>query len=141
MFSTTLLQGFGIKKSTIRKAIQYAMAHSDLTFSRESNNTHAIIDKINEKFKVSMSDEIKEQLLDHLTDLLEVSSGFDLNISKFNERCSVIGEQARSYRVKFYDTILRVTALIKLLPEYKINLEQDQINREPLYFDKNIGEL
>ena len=32
------------------------------------------------------------------------------------------------------------TELIKLLPDYKIDPEQDAVNREPLYFDKSIGD-
>ena len=44
-----------------------------------------------------------------------------------------ISQQANSFRNQFYETIIRVIELIKLLPEYKIDPEQDATLIESLY--------
>lgn len=140
LFSTALANfGSDIKKSTVRKAINHSMVHCDLTQLPGSSNQYVFVDKANELLKVTMSVELKEKLLSHLAGLLEIAQNLDENISEFNLRVKEMSEQAHSFRTQFYEAILRITSLINLLPEYKINPEQDQINREPLYFDKSIG--
>ena len=76
-------------------------------------------------------------MLVDLTSWVEAIGEYDLRRNGPTE----ISVQARSYRSQFFDTIIRVTELMKLLPEYKIDPVQDAINRETLYFDKTIGEV
>lgn len=136
-FAATLgSAGFDIKKTKIRQAINHAIVHCDLSDTQSS-----IMNKISEILKESLTGDVKDKLMTYLTDLVTISNDSDSEMSEYIQKSKDIGEQARSYRARFYDTILRVTTLINLLPEYKINPEQDQINRELLYFDKSIGEV
>ena len=45
----------------------------------------------------------------------------------------------KNYRTEFYNVILRVTELIKLLPDYHVDHEKEAVHRESLYFDAGIG--
>ncbi len=56
------------------------------------------------------------------------------------ERAETINIDLRSYRREFYDAIIRVTGLLELLPDYRINPEKQSQNRESLAFDALIGE-
>jgi hypothetical protein len=132
--------GFEIKKNTTRQAVNHALIHSDLVNSQSAESGTIFVEKFNDVIKVQLTTEIKEQLLKNFSDLLELTMNFHSKITSFNERATLLSEQSQSFRTQFYQTILRVTELISLLPDYKINSEQDAINREPLHFDKTIGE-
>lgn len=129
-----------IKKSSIRKALNKALIHCDLVKDQSQNNKDVLVDKLNQSLKISSTAEIKETVLMHLGGLLQIIESLDTKLGEFADRTNQMGQQTKSFRTQFYETILRVTELIKLLPEYKINPEQDAINREPLYFDRTIGE-
>lgn len=129
-----------IKKSSIRKALNKALIHCDLVKDQSQNSKDVLVDKLNQSLKISPTAEIKETVLMNLGGLLQIIESLDTKLGEFADRTNQMGQQAKSFRTQFYETILRVTELIKLLPEYKINPEQDAINREPLYFDRTIGE-
>lgn len=139
--ATTMLKrnNFDSKNSLIRNGINHALIYCDLVISQSLDNKYLFIDKVNEIIKIPLTDEIKEQLINSFSELLNLTISFNANISSFFERATEMSEQAHSYRTQFYETILRVNELIKLLPDYKIDPIQDVINREPLYFDKSIG--
>ncbi|MBL7478808.1 hypothetical protein [Legionella bononiensis] len=141
LINTTLKSnGFEINKSTIRSAVNYAIIHCDYVKAASLGNELLIVEEFNKITKLKLSDELKKIILGNMSDILEILSHFDSQISSFYQENKVLGEQAKSYRSQFYDTILRVAELIKLLPEYKIDPQQDAINKESLYFDKTIGE-
>lgn len=129
-----------VKKSEFRRAVEHALIYCDLTHSEEQNNKYLLFDACNEMLKIESIEELKESLAGHFTALIKLMVDFYEKVTLFNERATEIGEQALSFRSQFYATILRVNELIALLPEYKIDPVQDAINREPLYFDKSIGE-
>ena len=56
------------------------------------------------------------------------------------EQSETIHIDLRSYRREFHDMIIRVTSLMELLPDYRINPEKQSQNRESLAFDALIGE-
>lgn len=132
LFSTTLASaGIDVKKSVVRKAINHIMIHG----VDKGKVTEAIASELN----TSISDDLNDKLLAHLAGLISLSNDFTQNIQEFTQKTEQMAIDSRNFRTQFYDIILRTTALIKLLPDYRINMEQDKINREPLYFDKNIG--
>ncbi|RUR16397.1 hypothetical protein ELY21_12945 [Legionella sp. km535] len=132
--------GFEVKKSAIRTAINYAIIHCDYVKAASLGNKLLIIEEFTKGIQLTLSDDLKNKILNNMSDILEILSHFDSQMSEYNQENKILGEQAKSYRSQFYDTILRVTELIKLLPEYKIDPDQDAINKESLYFDKSIGE-
>lgn len=131
---------FDIKKSMVRQAVNFALINCDLSDSQGTNSKYLFIDKFNEIIKIQLNDDIKESLVKNLAELIDLTMGFYTKIDNFNLRATELSELSQSFRTQFYETILRVNELISLLPDYKINPEQDAINREPLHFDKTIGE-
>lgn len=127
------------KKSKIREAINHALIYCNM--AEVQNNKYLFIDKMNEVLNVSLSEDLKEKIVNILSEVLQMDMDFDEQISDFVAQTEELSRTANSYRSQFYETILRVVDLLKSLPEYKIDAEQDAINREPLYFDKNIGAL
>lgn len=98
------------------------------------------INKVVGLLKLSESSDNRSQLEQILNPFFEVVSAVNQQIEDQLNNALIITEKARSYRSQFYQTALRVIELIKLLPEYKIDPAQDEINRESLQFDKSIGE-
>lgn len=128
-----------VLKSTIKKAINHAMIHCDL--AGFANDQYFVVDKMNELLKVNLSEEQKIAITNQLTDIITLSNESESIIAPYILRTEEICIQANSFRTQFYDTIIRVMGLIKLLPDYRLDEIQDQINREPLHFDNRIGEL
>jgi len=74
-----------------------------------------------------VNDELKDELVkDELTIYVEKSD--------------VMGINLRDYRSQFYSSILKVTELLNLLTDYRIDKEQTTENRESLHFDSHIGD-
>lgn len=130
--------GTELKPSEIRLAINYGIANNRLQDANTRELDSTFIVKMNEKLKAST--DLHSKLNEILGSLVAISMEFEANLTDFFYQTAQLNEQARSYRAQFYETILRVIDLIKLLPEYKIDPVQDAINRESLYFDKTIGE-
>ncbi|TAL64331.1 MAG: hypothetical protein EPN84_03575 [Legionella sp.] len=124
---------------SVKSAINHAMIHCDL--AGFSNDQYFVIDSMNEILKLNLNEEQKIKINDQLTDLIKISLDFEGTIDPYINQSEVICVQANSFRTQFYDTIIRVMGLINLLSDYRLNEIQDQINREPLYFDRDIGKL
>lgn len=137
--ASLISHGFDVKKSTIKQAIHHAMVHCDLTQLTALKNKYTLIDSMNEIFHLPLTAAMKEALMSLFSELPVISLEFDSLMHEFLQQTKALGSQAQSFREQFYNTILRVTHLIQLLPDYKINPEQDEINREALYFDSSIG--
>lgn len=128
-----------VKKSQLRQAITNALIHYDLRDA--SSETHVgFIDEMNKITQLTLDDLIKDNLLKKMAELFEVTHSVYRIIDEFTETASQLRIEAISFRTQFYQTILRVTEMIRFLPDYRINSEQDFVNRESLYFDKTIGE-
>lgn len=128
-------EGFSVKPSTIRQAIHHVFIHCGSGHEEPS----LVVNTLNEIIACSLNAEIKDKLLHDLSELITHSAVFEETTAAFYIQTQSMHEKAKSYRTQFYNTILRINDLIKLVPDYKINVEQDVINRELLYFDKSIG--
>ncbi|MGL5742826.1 MAG: hypothetical protein ACRCXC_09930 [Legionella sp.] len=133
--------GFSDLKSHLRKAVSHALIHCNVGEALAQNDRYAFVDKMNELLKRDLTDSLKDEMNDCLSNVLQIEYDFDTEISDFTDNIQEITRLSNSYRNQFFDTILRVIDLLKLLPDYKIDPDQDAINREPLYFDKTIGAL
>lgn len=128
-----------INKNLIHKGLINVVIRCDLRLS-SAGSIDVYVEQFNAASNSSETIKTKEILLEHLQMIIEFSTHFEGTLKEYTERAKDLSHLARSYRVQFYETILRVLDLIKMLPEYKIDPEQDQVNRESLYFDKAIGE-
>lgn len=135
------LKSEGPAKSKVRQAINHALIYCDLTDPQLQSNQFLFIEKMNEILKTSLNEGIKEKIMENMSELLKIVLGFDANVRTYIDQAEEMSLQMNSFRKQFFDTIIRVVDLIKLLPEYKLDPIQDVINREPLYFDKSIGAL
>lgn len=135
------LSRVGDIKSKMRQAIIHALIYCDLNDPQLQSNEFLFTEKLNEVLKISLTQELKTQLMKDLSGVLDIVLSFDDKMRLFVEQCEEMNAEALSFRDQFYNTILRVVDLLNLLPEYKINPVQDAVNRESLYFDKSIGAL
>ncbi len=142
LLTTTLKNaGFADAKTKARHAIIHALIFCNLSEPQLQSNQFLFIEKMNEILKISLKEDVKEKIMENLFSVLNIVLNFDANVEIFIEKAKEMTVRANSFRSQFYETIIRVMELIKLLPEYRIDLDQDAINREPLYFDKSIGAL
>lgn len=137
IYNLTKKKGSDSTKEQIEVAILHALIHAGVEPASRNTNRSNFIDKI----KFNGVEEIKGQLDQQLEDFFNVLSNANEQISELLSTVFNFTEIARTYRSQFYQTVLRVLDLIRLLPEYKIEQEQDMINRESLHFDKSIGEV
>lgn len=109
-------------------------------FSVNNPQKDTYIDSMSEALKIKIDDSLKKQLIEQLSSFFDVLVNADSTINQLMSHVADISSAARSYRTRFYESVLRVVELINLLPEYRINPAQDAVNRESLYFDNTIGE-
>lgn len=126
-------------KTKIEESITYALTYCDLIDPQLQSNQFLFLEKMNEILKITLNKDLKEEIMEDLTEVLDVVLHFKANIRTYLEQAKEINVQANLFRTQFYDAILRVTELINLLPDYRIDPVQDAANRETLYFDKSIG--
>lgn len=140
---TTTLNNAGLTdaKTKVRPAIIHALIFCDLSDPQLQSNQFLFTEKMNDRLKISLKEDLKAKIMENLSAVLKIILNFDECVETYLERAKEMTVHANSFRSQFYDTIIRVMELIQLLPEYKIDLDQDAINREPLYFDKSIGAL
>ena len=138
----SLFEYNGITRSV--REIKDSFIHA-LIFSGTCNNTNRVDKGL---FIRTMNETLKAEDLDNITDVLELelTAFFEIvetayeRIGDYQDRVHELTGLARSFRKQFYDSVLRIVELMTMLPEYTINYDQDQVNRESLHFDKSIGE-
>lgn len=133
--STLKSMGVDSKPSEIRKALHYALAKSSLLAS----NRDDFIISMNEVLNTEQLISAKEKIITSLEEMIIITTDFNHQYNQCIETVEELSVRARGFRSQFYETIVRVLSLIKLLPDYTIDPVQDSINRETLHFDKTIG--
>lgn len=68
------------------------------------------------------------------------SFGVGEQMQVYLQRSEALNIRFRKYRKDFFDAILKTNELIACLPDYRIDVEKDSVNREPLFFDASLGE-
>ena len=131
--------GMNASKELIKNSMMHALIYCGVDDAGNSFNKSRFIDKMNEIIKINMTSEIKNKL-EQLNGFFDTILSSNEKISELLENVLIITQVARSFRTQFYQAALHVIELLKLLSEYRIDPEQDIINRESLYFDKTIGE-
>ena len=84
--------------------------------------------------------ELRKKLVVILTNFSTHRTQIDKILAAYLEQTNDIGVSMRGYRSQFYQLILQVTELIKLLPDYRPDLMREEENRSSLNFDAKIGE-
>lgn len=134
------LYGMEVSKSLVKDAVTHAIIYCGINTTAETSSRLKFIDTMNEILKVDLTDNLKQETVNQLGPIFDVLLTTKETIDEYLAQVDEITRAARSYRHQFYDKVLKVIELIKMLPEYRINPEQDAVNRESLQFDKSIGE-
>ncbi len=135
----TELQFHGLDndQKLIMQLLQVLLTHADL--STEINLQDALWLRGEKIMGEKLSPEVKQIFINQLTRLNEYTAEIDPTLTNFINQINEMGVSVRTWRSDFYNLILRVNDLIKLLPEYQYDPTQNEENRESLYFDADIG--
>ena len=99
---------------------------------REQEALHQVLIAESQATLIALSQDLKRIEKD--------SVAFEAELEPYVERAETLNINLRNYRSQFYNLILRVTELLLLLPDYKIDETKANENREALQFDALIGE-
>jgi hypothetical protein len=128
-----------VDAKSVKKAFMQAFIYCELKEGDTKSET-VFIEKTAQALEKTIDSATKDELKGYLVGLFQATINFSNEISSFIEKVNGLNAEACSFRTQFYEKVLKITELLTMLSEYKVNPEQDAINREPLYFDKNIGE-
>lgn len=141
LMATLDKNGLSIDKKSLFKAINHALISCDLSDPQLQSKQFLFTEKMNDLLKMQLTEDLKEKIMADLVPVFELVNNLEATTRPFIEDADEVTVEANSFRSQFHDTIIRVMELIQLLPEYKLDLEQDAMNREPLHFDISIGAL
>lgn len=116
----TLLCNFNFKTMTLSHEKQWEHAEKVLSIKLNTQQRSIIIEKLKT---------LGEFTLDNALELVN-----------FNEETTIINSRIRTFRNDFYELILRAKEIISILPEYRLNLDQENENKSSLLFDPKLGE-
>lgn len=129
-----------VTKELVQKAMNHALIYSGIGKSQGESEMERFIVCLGEVLN-PVNEQVKQKILDTLADLFNYLNNMKSQHEEFIIATEEDGVKARSFRVGFYEKILRVTELIKMLSDYKIDPVQDAINREALHFDRTLGNI
>lgn len=129
--------GAEVTKSTLEKAMQTLL----IDVKKDSLDRNSPLwDKVEKQLGVTLNSEARHAVLDALQPFAVITQTLDDLLSQYSPQAAEMGEHLRSIRKAFYHIIIRVTELLKLLPDYRYDHEQDMENRAALYFDSEWGD-
>ena len=103
---------------------------------REQERMHQILIAESQATLITLSQNFKQLLT------IVENKPYFLNeeLAVFIERSETMNLDLRNYRSQFYNIVLRITELLALLPDYRVDEVKTNENRESLQFDALIGE-
>lgn len=122
-------------------AITYALIYSGYHNNDDADGKRIFIAKMSEYCKASFTAEQNEELEIELTPLFAVLEKTEQQIKELLSSVQELSISIRHFRTEFYESILRILNLMNMLPEYRMDAEQDAYNRQLLSFDKTLGEM
>ena len=135
------LAAFAIMKSdnVIMQSLIILLTSYD--FKSHFNNKKTSWDSVEKILEIRLNNEIQQVFLDEISKLSNLFSATDASLTDFGLQIKQMSLQLRQFRTDFYNFIIRANELIKLLPDYTINSQQNLENREALFFDSTLGGL
>lgn len=88
----------------------------------------------------TLESDVRQIFIKEIEKLAEVTTETEEGLREFSEQVEDMGIRLRQARKAFHDFIIRAMELIKLLPDYRVNVQQTNENREALHFDSALGE-
>ncbi len=133
-----ILRNHDIIKSeeVMKDAIQTAMVY----YEKDDNPSAEFWEKISTVLGVELDQQIRSEFLSTLVVFNEQRQQIEGVLASYIDRTEEVEKHLKDFRTEFYDLILRVNELVKILPDYKPNPEQEAKNKSALNFDAKIGE-
>ncbi len=125
----------------IKNTIVYSLMHHGLFVAEEEGTKKEFMQLLNKQLNTSPNELLQKEMEFVLSSFFVLLSQNQPHINELLNQTQDMIATARNYRTQFYNSALKTLELIRMLPDYKINEEQDIINRQHLYFDKTIGEV
>lgn len=129
-------EGLALSEDTISRALIFLLIQIEPQQRISNDNWQAVEQLLTQVLSAQQRQIFIEQI--HFFN--ESSEDLNSTLDALLEQTSTMSLILKKYRIDFYAFILRVTDLIKLLPEYHNNQAQTEENRQSLYFDSKIGE-
>lgn len=133
-------QGIVCTKEMIQRAIRLAMIHFEGDLNEQLSTTSPVWSSFEHELNTSLNDSIKMKVSDVLQELLRSQTSIDEVLDKYLALSDQMSYDLRELRQQFFQLILRVTELIKALPDYRYDSERSAENLEALNFDTSLGE-
>jgi len=124
----------------ILQSVNSLLVDYDLSQGNPLKHTGGQWARVETHLKQSLDLEARQVFVEQIAMLANYTADLDILLNGFMEKINEMNQGLKQYRSDFYSTILRVTDLIKLLPEYRHDMKQIEENREALRFDSEIGE-
>lgn len=126
--------------TAIVQAINVLLIMQDFTSGEEINLKGESWSRVEKIIGQSLSTESRQAFVNQISKLRAFMGEIESTLSAFIDKIRDMSNTLRNFRKQFYELILKVNELIKLLPEYRANQAQTEENRESLHFDTAIGE-
>lgn len=134
-------QGLDKNEELISEATNSLLAHYSLKQGEAIKLSGENWTRIEQLFKERLSNEARQIFADQLINLAEFNTEIDSLVHELIIKISNMTDELKNYHKKFYELILRINELIKLLPDYRYNKEQTDENKVSLFFDTDIGKM
>ena len=140
MDKTLRINGIVKEDPMIQQAVRAAMVHYNKMDERMLSSSSPFWDKLSEVLDSPLDETLRRQLESALTPFQDPREEIENILATYLQQTSDVAIALRGFRSQFYELILQVTELVKLLPDYRPNPIKEAENRIPLEFDAQIGE-
>lgn len=125
----------------LQHAVRYFLIHSSGELTQDLLEVPELfwVD-VASTWPVELIDELRQKLPELLRPLADFIPSIHQTLAPYIEQADDLEIEFCQDRRQFYALIVEVTELIKSLPDYHLNAEQETKNRESLYFDAQLGE-
>lgn len=134
------LQTNGIYKETeqVEATLNALFIEHDMNDSDSLNQASKIWTLIEQRLGQVLSPDLREFLRKELNEVEQYVIKLTSTLEPYINEVNYLSAELKRWRSDFYNFIVHVNELIKLLPEYSFDPGQLQLNLEAIYFDSDI---
>ncbi|MDP1603781.1 MAG: hypothetical protein Q8M03_11010 [Legionella sp.] len=124
-------------ENTVMQALITLLASYD--FKDNLDKKEAAWQKVEKTLAAKITNESKQAFIKEISKLSKFASDTDTDLADYHQKIKEMGAKLRQCRTDLYNFIVHANELIKLLPDYRVDLHQMAENREALQFDYALG--
>ncbi|ASQ45953.1 hypothetical protein [Legionella clemsonensis] len=134
------LQQISVNENVVIQAINILLITQDVSKGSDVALNEEGWVRVEKIVQQKLSEELRQLFVEQIATLRNFMSETDSLLHEFIDKIAAMTSALRNFRTQFYNLILKITELIRQLPEYRANPVQTEENRESLHFDTAIGE-